>query len=123
MRFFRKYKKKICLILSGMAIGIINGFFGGGGGMFCVPILEKTIKIDNKKAHATALAVMLPIGVSSSLVYIFRVNVDWYMFGFIVAGFVFGGLLGALLLKRLSGKIVRIIFALIVLASGIRMLI
>lgn len=126
MRFsllWAKIKSKIYLILSGMAIGIVNGFFGGGGGMVCVPILEEVLKIDNKKSHATALAVMLPIGLSSALVYLFRISMDWYMFGFVVAGFVTGGFLGALLLKRLKGKIVRIIFILIIFSAGVKMLI
>ena len=40
-------KEKIWLILSGSVIGILNGFFGGGGGMVCVPILEKVLKLQN----------------------------------------------------------------------------
>lgn len=121
--FSKKIKVKLYLILSGVAIGIVNGFFGGGGGMVCVPILEKVLKIDNKKSHATALAVMFPIGISSAIVYLVKVPMDWYMFGFVVLGFVLGGLLGAFLLKKLSNKVVRIIFIIIVLSAGIRMLI
>ena len=123
MLFLRKIKSKLPLIVSGIAIGIVNGFFGGGGGMVCVPILEKIMKIDNKKSHATALAVMFPIGVSSALVYLFRIPMDWYLFGFVGSGFILGGLLGALLLKKLSSDFVRIIFILIVLAAGIKILI
>jgi uncharacterized membrane protein YfcA len=48
---------------------------------------------------------------------------DWYLFGFVGSGFILGGLLGALLLKKLSGDFVRIIFILIVLAAGIKILI
>ena len=65
----KKFKDKIVLILSGIAIGLANGFFGGGGGMICVPLLEKVLKIDNKKSHSTALAVMLPIAIFSIMVY------------------------------------------------------
>jgi uncharacterized membrane protein YfcA len=122
MKFFRKVKSKIYLVLSGIIIGIVNGFFGGGGGMVCVPILEKVLKIDNKKSHATALAVMLPIGISSALVYIFRVSMDWTMFSFVVVGFIIGGIIGASLLKKIKGKIVRVIFIFVVLAAGIRIL-
>ena len=42
----------------GSIIGFINGFLGGGGGMVAVPLLEKIKKLDNKKAHATAIAVI-----------------------------------------------------------------
>lgn len=119
----KKFKNKLVLILSGLAIGIVNGFFGGGGGMICVPILEKVLKIESKKSHATALAVMLPIALFSIIVYVLRVPLDWQMFGTVGAGFVVGGAAGALLLKKLSGKIVRITFILVVLAAGIKLLI
>ena len=39
----KKNKDKFKLILSGLTIGIVNGFFGGGGGMICVPLLEKIL--------------------------------------------------------------------------------
>lgn len=121
--FWKKIKKNFYLVIGGIAIGIVNGFFGGGGGMVCVPILEKMLKIDNKKSHATALAVMLPIGISSAIIYLIKIPMDWSTFSLVTAGFVVGGLLGALLLKRLSGKVVRIIFIAVVLAAGIKMLV
>lgn len=119
----KKFKDKIWLILCGFAIGMVNGFFGGGGGMICVPLLEKVLKIDNKKSHSTALAVMLPIALFSIIVYLIKVSIDWHLFGFVGAGFVVGGAIGAILLKQLNGKIVRIVFIFVVLAAGIRLLI
>ncbi len=121
--FWKKIQKNLYLMISGIAIGIVNGFFGGGGGMICIPILEKILKIDNKKSHATALAIMLPIGISSAIIYLIKIPMDWPMFGFVTTGFVAGGLLGALLLRKLSGKVVRIIFIVVVLTAGIKMLV
>lgn len=119
----KKIKSKIILILSGLLIGFANGFFGGGGGMICVPLLEKILKIDNKKSHSTALAVMFPIAIFSLIVYLFKISLDWQLFGFVGSGFVLGGIIGAFLLQKLNAKIVRIIFTVIVLAAGIKMLI
>ena len=52
-------KKQICiLICSGAFIGLLNGFFGGGGGMVCVPILEKVLNLSSKESHATAISVI-----------------------------------------------------------------
>lgn len=119
----KKFRNRITLIICGAAIGLINGFFGGGGGMICVPLLEKVLKIDNKKSHSTALAVMLPITLSSVIIYLIKVSINWEMFGIVGAGFVAGGAVGALLLKKLSGKIVRLIFIGIVLIAGVRLLI
>ena len=68
-------------------------------------------------------AFMLPIALSSIIVYLIKVQLNWEIFGIVGAGFVVGGAVGALLLKRLNGKIVRLIFIFIVLAAGIRLLI
>lgn len=107
----------------GALIGLLNGFFGGGGGMICVPLLENVFKLDNKVAHATTIAVILPLSLASSFVYFFKNNINHVQLLYICAGVVAGGILGALLLKKLSGKIVRLIFAIIMLAAGIRMVI
>ncbi|MDE7395914.1 MAG: TSUP family transporter, partial [Clostridiales bacterium] len=53
----------------GLVIGFINGFFGGGGGMLCVPLLEKVIGVPTKQAHATAILVILPVSIASAVVY------------------------------------------------------
>lgn len=119
----KKVREKIILIVCGALIGLVNGFFGGGGGMVCVPLLEKVLKIDNKKSHSTALAVMLPIALASVVIYLIKVPINWAMFGIVGGGFVVGGAIGALLLKKLNGKIVRLIFIVVVLIAGARLLI
>ncbi len=119
----KKDKKRFWLTLgTGMIIGFINGFFGGGGGMVAVPLLEKALKLDNKRSHATAIAVILPISVVSSIVYALETRIDWINLLYVTIGVVAGGIVGAFLLKKLSGKVVRIIFVIIMLAAGIRML-
>ena len=47
-------------LLTGSIIGFVNGFWGGGGGMICVPLLQNIIHLPEKKAHATTLLIMLP---------------------------------------------------------------
>ena len=56
--------------LCGTIIGLVNGFFGGGGGMICVPFLENVLKMETKYAHATTLCVIFPLSLASSIVYI-----------------------------------------------------
>ena len=105
----------------GSAIGFINGFLGGGGGMIAVPVLEKIKKLDNKKAHATAIAVIFPLSIASGLVYSFTIDIDWVVLGVLAASVTVGGVAGSILLKKLSGKVVRIIFAILMLAAGVYM--
>ena len=61
---------KLLLVLSGAVIGFLNGFFGGGGGMVCVPILEKVLGLDSKHSHATAIAVIFPLSLISAFIYV-----------------------------------------------------
>ena len=49
--------------------GLIDAI-GGGGGLICVPTLEKVYKLKTKNAHATAIAIMFPLSVVSSTIYL-----------------------------------------------------
>lgn len=116
------WKGKCTLILSGAVIGLLNGFFGGGGGMVCVPILEKVLSLDQKHSHATAIAVIFPISLISAFIYIFKGYLETFPLCVVGAGVVVGGVIGSFALKFLPPKALRIIFALIMLAGGIKLL-
>lgn len=117
-------KKQIfLLILSGAVIGFLNGFFGGGGGMVCVPILQRVLSLSSKESHATAIAVIFPLSYISASVYVFNRVIESVPFLTIVLGVVVGGILGAYVLKFMPPKAVRIIFALLMLAGGVRLII
>ena len=73
----KHHKNWLVIILSGAFIGFVNGFWGGGGGMICVPVLSNIFKLPEKKAHATAILVMLPLSLSSLVVYYFSGSIDW----------------------------------------------
>ena len=109
-------------LIIGAIIGFVNGFWGGGGGMICVPLLMKLV--DNpKKAHATTLLVMLPLSIASILVYMFSGAIPWLNVVKIGLGFVIGGLIGAYALKVVSNVWLEFIFAGIIVWSGIRMVV
>ena len=107
----------------GSLIGFINGFLGSGGGMLAVPILEKTKNLESKKAHATAIAVMLPFSLINSAVYIFNLDFDWLMVLAITLSATVGGVLGCFFLKNLSNKIIKLIFAVVMAFAGVWILI
>ena len=56
----KKLLKKVMVVVFSGAVGFVNGFFGGGGGMLLVPLLEKAMKCPVKKSHATAIAISYP---------------------------------------------------------------
>ncbi|MGN1163007.1 MAG: TSUP family transporter [Christensenellales bacterium] len=113
--------QKLWIILSGAFIGLVNGFLGGGGGMFCVPILQKLYALKTKEAHSTALVVMLPLSIVSSVIYLLNNNVDMFSLGLSGIGVLFGGIVGAVFLKKIKSKWIMLAFAIIMLAAGIKM--
>ena len=54
-------------VLAGAAAGLTNGFFGGGGGSVLVPMLTRVCGLDQRRAFATSVAVILPLCVLSSV--------------------------------------------------------
>lgn len=115
-------KGKFLLILSGAIIGLLNGFFGGGGGMVCVPILQKVLNLDAKSSHATAIVVIFPLSLISAFIYVLNGYIQSFPLITIGIGVVLGGLLGAFALKFLPPKAVRIIFAIIMFVGGIKLI-
>lgn len=105
--------------LGSVAVGLVSGFFGGGGGMLCVPLLRAN-GLEAKKAHATALLVILPLCVVSATIYIRNGYFDGNAVLCACIGVVFGSIVGALVLDRLSGTAVSVIFSLLMIAIGIK---
>lgn len=120
LKFDKNLVKKL---ISSAIIGLTNGFFGGGGGMICVPLLENIYKIDNKKSHATTLAIIFPLSLVSSAIYITENSIDFLHLLYISLGVTIGGVIGAFLLKKLNNKVVRIIFAVVMFVAGLKMVI
>jgi uncharacterized membrane protein YfcA len=103
-------------------VGFLSGFFGGGGGMLAVPLLVYAGGLSEKEAHATAIAVILPLTVVSGVVYILN-GVYSLDTGLPVGiGFVVGGVLGSLFLKKLSGRALCVIFSIVMVIGGIKLI-
>lgn len=112
--------KNIIVVCIGVCVGLVNGFFGAGAGSLLVPALVHILKIDEKQAHATAILIILPISIASSIIYITKIGVDLNLF--IILGVLIGGVMGALLLKRLKSDVINKIFCVLMLASGVSLL-
>ena len=107
-------------VVCGTVVGAANSLFGGGGGMIAVPLLEKT-GLEEKRAHATAILLILPISLFSFLFYVFRGLYDVNVLIPTALGVTAGGLLGARLLGKLPVKTVNYLFALLQAIAGISM--
>lgn len=52
---------KTGLIIAGGCAGLINGLFGGGGGMVLVPLLGLLTQLEDREIFPSSIAVILPI--------------------------------------------------------------
>lgn len=114
-------KKSMKSAVVGAVSGFAAGLFGSGGGIAVVEGLERT-GIEEKRAHATSLAVIFPISAVSAVLYttggFIHINSTLWLCG----GAALGGILGAYCLKRVGVRLLNNIFTLLMLAAGIRML-
>ncbi|MDD4839622.1 MAG: sulfite exporter TauE/SafE family protein [Clostridia bacterium] len=119
----QKRKRITFLILGGIFIGFVNGFFGAGGGMLAVPLLCFVAGLNEKQAHATAIAVILPLSIVSAIVYVRNGALDASIFSPVLLGTIIGGIAGAVLLSKLNNKVLVLIFYLVMVIAGIRLII
>lgn len=115
-------KNKIILLVAGVIAGLCNGLFGGGGGMIVVPILTFALKKEQKRAHATAILIILPMAVVSGLLYAVFGNFRLDSGIPSCLGIIIGGIIGALALKKISNKRLCMIFSFVMLVAGVKML-
>ena len=106
----------------GAAAGLANGLFGSGGGTILVPAMERLLRLKPQKAHATSVAVILPLTVISALIYSKLGEVNWLPLIFVSIGGVAGGFLGAKLLTRIPDKWLHRIFGLFMIFAAMRMI-
>ena len=107
--------------LGGFLIGVVNGLLGAGGGMLAVPLLKK-IGFSQKQAHANAVAVILPITVGSTVLYLMRDYVNLSAAWPYVPTGILGAIIGTYLLKKLSPYWLKKLFGGFMIYAGLRLL-
>lgn len=109
------------ILLVGLGAGFLSGVFGVGGGILIVPGLVLFAKMDQRRAHGTSLAAVLPISVSSLITYWAHDHVDWHVAFWLAIGAVGGAFLGTKLLKTVRHDVLSYGFAILLVASAIRL--
>jgi hypothetical protein len=109
------------LVLIGLATGVLSGGFGVGGGVILVPLLL-AVGLDRHRAHATSLASILPIAAAGAVSFALAGDVEIGLGVAVGLGGVVGSIAGASLMHRMSTRSLSIVFGLVILGAGIRMI-
>ncbi len=91
--------------------------------MVVVPLLNKMFGLEQKKAQATALFVILPISLVSTIVYMCYHSIDFAEGWPVIVGIIVGGVIGAFLLNKIKNNVIKGIFIFFMLLGGVGMLI
>lgn len=83
--------------------------------------MEKFLKLEEHKAHATAISIILPLSIISLIIYWWGDTILWQTALWASLGGVCGSFLGAKLLSRLSGVWLHRIFGGFMIIAGIKM--
>ena len=90
--------------------------------MLLVPLLIYVGGFSQKEAHATAQSIILPLSVLSGIVYIILGKYDFSIGLPVGIAFIVGGVIGSLLLKKISDKYLGVVFAILMIVGGVRLL-
>ncbi|HYF82715.1 MAG TPA: sulfite exporter TauE/SafE family protein [Clostridia bacterium] len=107
--------------LIGLIVGLVNGVFGSGGGTILVPCLVFLMGIEDHKAHATAISIILPLSLISSFIYFSYDVIDLNLALKVAIGSVMGALVGSCLLNKVPVNALRKIFGIFMIIAAIRM--
>lgn len=105
----------------GLLIGTINIVLGAGGGIITVPIL-KHCKMDQKEAQANAIAIIFPLSLISLIIYFNNGYVNFADNILMIPLAVIGSLLGTFIFKKIPADILKRVFGIFMIWSGVRLL-
>ena len=111
------------LILIGLAAGFFSALFGVGGGIIIVPLLLLLCRWDLRPATSTSLAAIGIIATASTIVYAVHGDVRPVYAALVGVPAAFGAIGGTALQQRLHTRTLSYLFAVLLLAIAIRMLV
>ena len=111
------------LLLIGFAAGVFGALFGVGGGIVIVPLLLLLLTFDQRRASATSLAAILVSSVTGAITYGFHGDVKPGAAALVGLPAMVGVLAGASFQQRIPVDRLTYLFALVLAAVGVRLLV
>lgn len=109
-------------IIIGLIAGLVSGFFATGGGMIIVPALVYLLSLEESKARATSIFVILPMVIASGIFYYKNNYINWKIGILCAIGGIIGGYIGSRLLKKVPDKYLKIAFTFFLVYVSIKMI-
>lgn len=103
----------------GLASGFLAGLFGVGGGILIVPALVLVLGVEQRLAHGTSLAAIVPIAAVGVFGYAWSGSVDWSAAAIIAGGAAVGAVAGTRWLHRLPQRVLRLAFSAFLLTTAL----
>lgn len=94
-------------LAAGIGSGILAGFLGIGGGIVLVPVMVGVLGLNQHRAHATSLAVIIPIAMAGTIIYVLRGDINLITTIIIGAGSIAGVIIGARVMVIVSAHRLR----------------
>jgi uncharacterized membrane protein YfcA len=114
--------KVIVLMLTGVITGFLSGMMGVGGGTIMVPAMVLLAGFTQHTAQGSSLLAMVPSGGVGAHTHWRLGNVDTRVLVGLIPGILIGTFLGGSLAHFISEDVLRIIFAAVLIWTGIRYL-
>lgn len=111
----------ISALLIGLAGGAASGLLGIGGGVVLVPLLTKFLRLPQKHAHGTSLAILVFTATAAALTYGYSQRIDLALAAWLALGATVAAPLGARYSATMSATNLRRAFGLMLVLVGIRL--
>lgn len=109
----------VVIVVLGLAVGVLVGLTGAGGGTIIIPALVYLLGMDQHLAQGTSLLVLLPpTGLGALYVYWKEREVDLPAGLVCAAGFLVGGYAGGLIAVRTPSAHLGVLFGLFLIFAA-----
>ena len=115
--------KTVAIAITAILSGLVNSLLGAGGGILlslALPSLTREHFPDRRDVYINSQAAMIPGCAISCLIYSMRGMLDTVGFSLFAIPAAAGGALGSFLLSKVKSGVIQILFALLVIWSGVR---
>lgn len=106
--------------IQGGIIGLLNGFFGSGGGVIAVPLLERDCPPN--QAHASSVALIFTLSLITAMLYGLSGNLDFAAAWDYIPWGIIGAVSGSIFLKKIKPQRLKRLFGGVVTVAALRML-